>query len=224
MYLFITIQTWNKQMEINTCKILSFSRTHAWKMTLFMDFTNSHLPLKILVFFREIGYKHGIRFGREWGWGWGWVGVDGWLRVGTRTSETKKYFCYKMVRYGIWYWCIVGFVNKVIFVVTWGNTNYIIDVIKRKHFCGTGPLRGESTGHRWIPLSKASDVELWCFLRSAPKQTVEQSIETPVIWDTIVLNMTSLQCEIHRKIMLRLVIFLETNEWVINGLISGTFD
>ena len=32
----------------------------------------------------------------------------------------------------------------------------------------TGPLRGEFTGHRWIPLTKASDVELWCFLWSAP--------------------------------------------------------
>ena len=32
-------------------------------------------------------------------------------RVGTRTSEIKKYFCYRMLRCGIWYWCIVGFVN-----------------------------------------------------------------------------------------------------------------
>ena len=24
------------------------------------------------------------------------------------------------------------------------------------------------TGHRWIPIKKASDAELWCFLRSAP--------------------------------------------------------
>ena len=37
----------------------------------------------------------------------------------------------------------------------------------------TGLLCGESTGHRLIPLSKASDTELWCFLWSAPKQTVE---------------------------------------------------
>ena len=37
----------------------------------------------------------------------------------------------------------------------------------------TGPLCGEFTGHRWIPLTKASDVELWCFLWSAPEQTVE---------------------------------------------------
>ena len=28
----------------------------------------------------------------------------------------------------------------------------------------TGPLCGEFTGHRWIPLTKASDAELWCFL------------------------------------------------------------
>ena len=32
----------------------------------------------------------------------------------------------------------------------------------------TGPLCGEFTGHRWIPLTKASDVGLWCFLWSAP--------------------------------------------------------
>ena len=27
-------------------------------------------------------------------------------------------------------------------------------------FCVTGPLCGEFTGHRWIPLTKASDAEL----------------------------------------------------------------
>ena len=27
----------------------------------------------------------------------------------------------------------------------------------------TGPLRGEFTGHRWIPHTKASDAKLWCF-------------------------------------------------------------
>ena len=56
----------------------------------------------------------------------------------------------------------------------------------------TGPLWGESTGHWRIPLTKASDVELWCFLWSAPEQTVEQTIETLVIWDAITLIMTSL--------------------------------
>ena len=31
----------------------------------------------------------------------------------------------------------------------------------------------ESTGHRWIPLTKASDAGLWCFLWSASEKMVE---------------------------------------------------
>ena len=47
-----------------------------------------------------------------------------------------------------------------------------------------GPLWGESTGHQLILLTKASDAELWCFFFiSAPEQTIEQTIMTPVIWD-----------------------------------------
>ena len=56
----------------------------------------------------------------------------------------------------------------------------------------TGPLFGEFTGQRWIPLTKASDAELWCFLWSVPEQTVKQMIETPVIWDAIAVAMMSL--------------------------------
>ena len=40
-------------------------------------------------------------------------------------------------------------------------------------FYVTGPLRRESIGNRWIPLTKASDAELWYFLWSAPEQSVE---------------------------------------------------
>ena len=61
----------------------------------------------------------------------------------------------------------------------------------------TGLLCEEFTGHRWIPLTKASDAKLWCFLWSACEQTVEKRMETPVIWDAIVLIMTSLQWCIH---------------------------
>ena len=32
-----------------------------------------------------------------------------------------------------------------------------------------GHLCGEFTGHRWIPRTKASDAELWCFLWSVPE-------------------------------------------------------
>ena len=58
------------------------------------------------------------------------------------------------------------------------------------HF--TGPLCEEYTGHRWIPLTKASDAELWCFLWSPFERTIEQTIETPVIWDAFALTMTLL--------------------------------
>ena len=57
----------------------------------------------------------------------------------------------------------------------------------------TGPLWGQSTDHRWIPLTKARYAVLWCFLWSAPEQTAEQTIDTLVIWDAITLIMTSLQ-------------------------------
>ena len=48
----------------------------------------------------------------------------------------------------------------------------------------TGPLWGESTEHRWIPLTKTSDSGLWCFRWYAPEQTVGQQskrrwFETP---------------------------------------------
>ena len=36
-----------------------------------------------------------------------------------------------------------------------------------------GPLCGELSGHRWIPLTKASGVELWCFLWFAPESAVK---------------------------------------------------
>ena len=54
----------------------------------------------------------------------------------------------------------------------------------------TGPLWGESTGHRFIPITKASRAEFWCFLWS--EQRFEQTIEKPVIWDAIALIITSL--------------------------------
>ena len=57
------------------------------------------------------------------------------------------------------------------------------DVTKWKHFPRFWRfLRGP---HRWIRLTKTSDAELWCFLWSAPKQMVEQTIGTLVIWDAL---------------------------------------
>ena len=62
------------------------------------------------------------------------------------------------------------------------------DVIKWKMLRVNGPyVKGI---HGWIILTKASNTEL-CFL-SAPEQTVEQTIETPVNWDVMASVMTSL--------------------------------
>ena len=56
----------------------------------------------------------------------------------------------------------------------------------------TGPSWGESTGHRWIPLTNTSDTVHWYFLWSAPEETAEQTIQTLVICDAIVPILTSL--------------------------------
>ena len=56
----------------------------------------------------------------------------------------------------------------------------------------TGIMCGEFAGHRWIPHTKASDAELWCFLWVAPEPTDEQTMKTPVIWVAIVLIQTAL--------------------------------
>ena len=51
-----------------------------------------------------------------------------------------------------------------------------IDMSNGNSFLVTGPLWGESTGHRWIPQTKVSDAELWILLWSVPKQTIEPTI------------------------------------------------
>ena len=43
-------------------------------------------------------------------------------------------------------------------------------------------------------IPSANDAELWWFHWSASNQTVEQTIEMPVIWDDSALIMTSLKC------------------------------
>ena len=62
-------------------------------------------------------------------------------------------------------------------------------VIMCKHFPVAGPFWWESTGNRWIPFTKAGDADLSRFLWSAPEHADEQTIETPVINDTIAFVM-----------------------------------
>ena len=69
---------------------------------------------------------------------------------------------------------------------------YMMTSLKRNAFRVTGPLWGESTGDRWLPLTKASDGDIGCFRWFTTEQAFEQTIPTPVIWDAIALIMTSL--------------------------------
>ena len=66
------------------------------------------------------------------------------------------------------------------------------DVIKWKLFLRFWPFARETTGHRWIHLTKASHSELLGVVWSTPEQTVCQTIGTPLIWDAIALMMTPL--------------------------------
>ena len=84
-----------------------------------------------------------------------------------------------------WHMMKYVYAHYCIYIMTSSNGNI---------FHITSLLCGEFTSDRWIPYTKASDAELWCFLWSAPEPTVEQTMETPVIWDAIVLIMMSLWC------------------------------
>ena len=70
--------------------------------------------------------------------------------------------------------CISQAMAEIQFMMTSSNRNI---------FRVTGPLCGEFTGDRWIPLTTASDAELWCFRKSAPKRLGKHSwswwFETP---------------------------------------------
>ena len=70
---------------------------------------------------------------------------------------------------------------------------YYIRHISWRHTWWRHQMKTLSVCDWWIPLTVASDAELWLYFLSAPEQTFEQTIETLVIWDAITLIMTSLQ-------------------------------
>ena len=72
----------------------------------------------------------------------------------------------------LWSWelpwlCCTGISRK-----GWKTTEVIHDVIKWKHFRVTGLLCRKFTGPWWVPHTKASDAELWCFLWSAEHENI----------------------------------------------------
>ena len=121
-----------------------------------------------------------------------WVNV--WVNNGEACDLRRHRAHYdvtvmRISRHGI---DITGYEGARVHVFHAGGFQRYADVIKWKHVLRYWPSVRESIGHWWIPLTKASDAELWRFLWSAFEQTVEQTIGTPVIWDAIAFIMTSL--------------------------------
>ena len=95
--------------------------------------------------------------------------------------------------------------------VIWTNLHvYIaepIDILMTSHgnaFRITGPLCGESTIHRQIPLQRTRGAELWytCIFCYCPEQVVEQIAELSMIWDAMTsLHHCILQYYCHRAKM-----------------------
>ena len=52
--------------------------------------------------------------------------------------------------------------------------SFMMTSSKGNIFRVTGPLRGEFTGPRWIPHTKASDAELWCFFDLRPNKRLSK--------------------------------------------------
>ena len=69
--------------------------------------------------------------------------------LGTKMANDDELTCYLII-------------GKVMMASSNGNIFHV-----------TGLLFGEFTDHWWIPLTKASDTELWCFLWSVPEQMIE---------------------------------------------------
>ena len=76
------------------------------------------------------------------------------IRQITHNAPFPTYFCHKMVHYGIWVWCIVGFVQWVY----WLTKNVFL--VNKSEFLGIK--------RSWIEKTYAIDMETW-FLFTANK-------------------------------------------------------
>ena len=97
---------------------------------------------------------------------WRWNRCLSMLGLFTDADGTYWMSVWNLRSWGVTWWVYpMNYMDMVCtFIMTSSNGNI---------FRVTGPLCGEFTGHRWIPRSKASDTELWCFLWSAPEWMVE---------------------------------------------------
>ena len=117
-------------------------------------------------------------------------GTHRWLRL-------QLLLCISNGDTAVLYKAIDMFVNKGLVTRDIQQYAHHFYIIKWKHFRRYWPF--VSRIHR-SPVdsphkSHTSNAELWCFLWSAHQQMIEQTIETPVIWDAITHIITSELCQ-----------------------------
>ena len=100
------------------------------------------------------------------------------LFLGLDQNITQIHYLKNWDLWNLWVWTNIWLVNPC-FVATPNKFWLFSRVISNQFnmmtssngniFRVTGHLCGELTGPRWIPRTKASDAELWCFLWSSPE-------------------------------------------------------
>ena len=157
------------------------------------DFRDSFEKTKWLYLYSKCGIKTKTHF--EWLL-WHWSSLGQLNLEPTRPNDLVGYKVpTDLVKISVKEAVHMGFYYTTHYMIPVAPTKtwwYHDDVIKWKHFLRYWFLCWEFTGHRWIPRTKTSDAELWCFLWCATEQTVE--LETMVIWDAFALIMTSPLC------------------------------
>ena len=95
-------------------------------------------------------------------------------RLFTRSFQRycHSFYCFSIILFGdsMWYNIVSYMPSTSDFYHSHGEAllfdsqSWLVRTSSNKNiFCVTGPFLEESTGHRWIPITKASDAELWCF-------------------------------------------------------------
>ena len=79
--------------------------------------------------------------------------ISAWFYLRLKTFDSRKCI-----------WKCLQSSSQVIFCRSQCVTSFMMTLSNENIFCVTGHLCEEFTGPRWIPRTKASDAELWCFL------------------------------------------------------------
>ena len=101
------------------------------------------------------------------------VWIHTWLWNDAQSSYQTPQICLVMFFLSMLLFCLLLFICSSILLLS----SLMMTSSNGHLYRVTGPLWGEFTGHLRIPLTKASDAELWYILWYAPKQTIQQTVE-----------------------------------------------